>query len=64
MIEKAYALTPRRTEYGKGIRKQYESHEIYEYRRNMTQLEPRLNGICGSLTSVLKDNWILIYEER
>lgn len=28
--KKAYALTPKRTEYGKAIRKKYESHEIYE----------------------------------
>ena len=63
MIKEAWALTPKRTEYGKAIRKKYEAHEIYEYRRNMTKLEPRLNGISGALTSVLKDNHILIYEE-
>ena len=60
MIKEAYALTPKRTEYGKAIRKKYESHEIYEYRRNMTQYEPRLSGICGTLTSVQKDNHIII----
>ena len=63
MIREAYSLTPKRTEYGKRIRKQYENHEIYEYRKNMTQIEPRLSGICGTITSVLKDNHILIYEE-
>lgn len=62
MIEEAYALTPKRTEYGKAIRKQYESHNIYEQRKNMTTLEPRLSGICGTITTVLKDNYILLKE--
>ena len=60
MIKEAYALTPKRTEYGKAIRKQYESHEVYEQRKNMTVLEPRLNGICGTITTVLKDNYIVL----
>ena len=63
MIKKAYALTPKRTEYGKAIRKKYEAHEIYEHRKNMVKLEPRLNGICGTITGVLKDNYLLIYDE-
>lgn len=64
MIIQAYALTPKRTEYGKQIRKQYESHQLYEHRRNMTTLEPRMSGVCGCITSVEKDNYLLIYEER
>lgn len=64
MIKEAYSLTPKRTEYGKAIRKKYETHEIYEFRRNMVKLEPRFTGICGTITSVLKDNHILIYEEQ
>ena len=55
----AYTLTPKRTEYGKIIRKQYESHRLYEHRKNMVQLESRTNGICGTLTSVQKDNLVL-----
>ena len=47
----------------KNIKYYYEKHEIYEHRRNMTKIEPRLSGICGTITSVLKDNHILIYEE-
>lgn len=62
MIEQAYVLTPKRTEYDKAIRKQYESHNIYERRKNMTTLEPRLSGICGTITTVLKDNYILLKE--
>lgn len=60
MIQEAYALTPKRTEYGKAIRRLYESHTIYEHRKNMTQIEPRLSGICGTITTVLKDNYVLI----
>ena len=33
MIVEAYSLTPKRTEYGKAVRKKYESHEIYERRK-------------------------------
>ena len=58
MIKEAYALTPKRTEYGKTIRKKYEAHQIYEQRKNMTRLGPRISGICGTITSVLKDNYI------
>ena len=62
-IKQAYTLTPKRTEYGKAIRKQYENHEIYEQRKNMTQLKPRLSGICGCTTCVEKDNYVLeIYD--
>ena len=39
-----------RTEYGKRIRKLYESHQISEKRGNMTQLEA---------TTVQKDNLVL-----
>lgn len=63
MIKEGYALTPKRTEYGKQIRKRYESHEIYEQRKNMTELNVRGEGICGTLTSVQKDNYIIVYEE-
>jgi len=60
MIKEAYTLTPKRTEYGKAIRKQYESHEVYERRKNMTTMEPRISGICGTITTVLKDNYIIL----
>lgn len=53
-------LTPKRTEYGKQIRKSYESGEIRESRHNMTQLEPRTDGITNTLTTVQKDNLVLI----
>lgn len=52
-------LTPKRTDYGKAIRKDYESHMVYSKRKNMQQLEPRLDGITNTITTVLKDNLIL-----
>ena len=62
MIE-AYVLRPVRTEYGKAIRKKYESGEIKESRHNMTRLEPRLDGISNTLTTVIKDNYVMIIED-
>lgn len=60
----AQALRPVRTEYGKKIRKQYESHQVTESRHNMTELQPRADGICNTLTTVLKDNYIMIVFEE
>lgn len=51
-------LTPRRTEYGKKIRKEYEAGKIAEPRKNIQQLEPRTDGKTNCLTSVQKDNLI------
>ena len=41
-------LTPKRTEYGKSIRKDYESGKIQESRHNMTELQPREDGISNT----------------
>ena len=49
-------LTPKRTEYGKSVRKQYERGEIMEKRKNIQRLEPRTDGLSNTLTSVQKDN--------
>ena len=53
-------LTPKRTEYGKKMRKAYENGDFKESRHNMTLLEPRKDGICNTITTVQKDN--LLYE--
>ena len=55
-------LMPKRTEFGKAIRKQYESHEIEMSRHDMTTMEPRTDGIANTLTSVQKDNYLAIPE--
>lgn len=52
-------LSAKRTEYGKAIRKDYEAHEIRESRHNMTELEPRKDGVCNTVTTVQKDCLVL-----
>ena len=49
-----------RSEYGKQIRKGYENHTIQEKRSNMTEYEARDDGISNTLTTVAKDNLLLI----
>lgn len=53
-------LTPKRTEYGKKMRKAYENGDFKESRHNMTILEPRTDGISNTITTVQKDN--LLYD--
>ena len=60
MVIEPCALTPRRNEYGKAVRKRYETGKINESRHNMTDLVPRADGIANTLTSVQKDNLILV----
>lgn len=55
-LEEAQVLTPKRTEFGKAIRKKYEAKEINMSRHDMTTMEPRNDGISNTLTSVQKDN--------
>lgn len=52
-------LSPKRTEYGKSVRKQYETGEIIEKRKNIQQLEPRTDGKTNTITSVQKDNLVI-----
>ena len=52
-------LTPKRTEYGKAIRKDYEAGNIEIQRKNIQQLEPRTDGKTNTLTSVQKDNLVM-----
>ena len=52
-------LTPKRTEYGKAIRKDYEKGLIKESRHNMTEMWPRTDGVSNTLTTVLKDNYVV-----
>lgn len=61
-IAEPAVLTPKRNEYGKEIRKKYEAGEIVESRHKMTDLMPRDDGICNTLTSVQKDNYVLVPE--
>lgn len=54
------ALRSERTEYGKQIRKAYENGEITEKRSNMRKLAPRDDGITNTLTTVQKDNLVIV----
>ena len=59
LVMESQVLTQKRTEYGKQIRKAYESGQIQESRHNMTELEPRHDGVSNTLTTVQKDNLLL-----
>lgn len=59
LVMESQVLTPKRTEYGKQIRKAYENGQIQESRHNMTELEPRKDGVSNTLTTVQKDNLLL-----
>ena len=56
LVAEPNVLTPKRTEYGKSMRKDYDAGRIKESRHNMTQLEPRTDGISNTITTVQKDN--------
>lgn len=58
-IHELQVMTPKRTEYGKSVRKDYESGNIKESRHNMTRLEPRQDGISNTITTVQKYNLVL-----
>ena len=51
-------LRAERTEYGKAIRKRYESGEIDEKIGNMREMKPRTDGISNTITTILKDNYV------
>lgn len=50
-------LTPKRTEYGKQIRKEYEAGIVKEQRKNIQQLEPREDGKPIALQPYKRTTW-------
>lgn len=52
-----------RTVYGKEVRKMYESGKEYHRRSEMRIFQPRLDGQSNTLTSVLKDNYVLLWRK-
>lgn len=52
-------LSPKRTEFGKEVRKDYEDGKIQLSRHEMTEMTPRNDGISNTLTTVQKDNLIV-----
>lgn len=59
-MEFARALKYERTEYGKLIRKDYEKGLRKECRCNMRELTIHKDEICNTITTVQKDNYIII----
>lgn len=59
VVVESKILRQERTEYGKQIRKAYESGEIQEKIGNMREFRPRPDEISNTLTSVDKDNYLL-----
>lgn len=53
-------LKYQRTEYAKKIRKDYEAGKIKERRCNMREYTLRTDGLCNTITTVVKDNYIVI----
>lgn len=53
-------LTPKRTEYEKKIRKEYEAGIVKEQIKNIQRLEPREDGKTNCLTTAQKDNLIIV----
>lgn len=56
------ALMPRRNDYGKRIRKDYEAHRLSAKRTEIKDLVPRPDRKAGTLTTVTKDLLLLEYE--
>lgn len=54
------ALKYQRTEYAKKIRKDYEAGRIKERRCNMREYTLRTDGLCNTITTVQKDNYIAV----
>ena len=62
MIVFAAILKTERNEYAKAIRKDYESHKVMARRYEMKQIAVRTDGCSNALTTVLKDNLLIIKE--
>ena len=63
-MNNAYVLRYVRTEDEKRKRKDYESHKIQHGFNEYRELQPKLDGVSNTLTSVLKDNLVLIVSDR
>ena len=57
---KRFVLKTERSDYGKAVRKAYESGEIRFKRMEVKQYTARLDGVSNTITGVQKDNWIYV----
>ena len=53
-------LVSKRTDFGKAVRKQYEAGKLKISRHKMTEMVPREDGILNTLTTVQKDNYVVV----
>ena len=60
MLQNIGVLRSIRSEYGKQIRKQYESGELKVSRHTFLEKEVRNDGITNTLDTVQKDNWLAV----
>ena len=60
MLQNIGVLRSIRSEYGKQIRKQYESGELKVSRHTFLEKEVRNDGIANTLDTVQKDNWLAV----
>ena len=51
-----------RSEHGKRIRNAYESGDVVEPWSTMKQYEPRVDGVSNTISTVQKDNYLLVRE--
>lgn len=59
-MEKKIILGKRRNEYGKRIRKMYESHRLHAKRGEIADLVLLRSEYSNTITTFLKDNWICV----
>ena len=59
MNKKYYILKYQRNEYGKQVRKAYETNCLKERRCNMREYSIRTDVLSNTITTVRKDNYIL-----
>lgn len=55
-----WCLKRERTEFGKNIRKAYETHQIQISRHQFLRTTIRSDGLSNTISTVQKDNYILL----
>lgn len=60
LVVDANVLRMARTEEGKRLRKKYENHEIKHKFNEYRTYEPRWGGVSGTISTVQKDNLVLV----
>lgn len=63
-MKRFYAVIWQRTEYGKRVRKAYESGLLLEKRNNMRKRWIRDDEISNTITTVQKDFYVLEVEDE